>query len=98
MLMQDGEFSKTNTFNGFFSFMGDLNVLGNQISLIEVETVLRKSCGADKPANGMTYEEFYSSVRRIGCILYHGVAGSTRRALHFFLTEVTPFYSFVSMY
>ena len=68
--------------------MGDLKLLDNSVSLIEIETVFRKTLGANRSTHGISYEEFYSSLRRMGCILYKGHAENSRRALHFLLTEV----------
>lgn len=86
---KDGEFNKTNSFGGFVSFVGDLKLLSNRISLIEVETVFRKALGSARNAHSsMTYEDFYSCLRSVGCILYINTAENSRRALHCLLTEV----------
>jgi hypothetical protein len=85
------DLSKGQSLNALVSFLGDLGLLGNRISVFEAERV-RQSIMSQPvaiAANGdsITYEQFYSWLRGVSAIYYATEVDSSRKALHMMLTQ-----------
>jgi hypothetical protein len=82
---------KINALNGFVSFVGDIGLLGNKITVIEIENIRKNlplSTNGKQIRDLISYEEFYHWLRSLACCLYYQQLQCPKKSLHQFLIEV----------
>jgi hypothetical protein len=62
---------KMNSVDGFVSFVGDIGLLGNKITVIEIENIRKsiQSTNGKQSPDLISYEEFYHCLPRLGSSL-----------------------------
>ena len=94
MILKDQKF----LINGLVSFLGDMGILSNSITVIEIENIRRQiQQNETKHSSFMSYEEFYLWLRSVACCLFSiSPSSCPKKSLHKFLVEV--YYHFVTSF
>lgn len=84
--------------NGLVAFLGDMGLLGNRITVLEIENICRTIYSSRESSHSstnsrqlMTYEEFYLWLREIACCLYYEQLLCPKKSLHKLLVEVSDY-------